>query len=204
MREPEGVGASRRLRRSRDQAQHRAPCPVTPRADALGTGCSASCRRASREALRLLSASGLTGDLGASDTAAPTGDLLAIRAPVSRRAASLTPVSAPDHEARLAAVEARVEELAEQARAAREDAAAARHLAAANDRDVAEIRDDLRAFRQATALTMNEMREDLGTLRAETQSGFAEMRSKLDQSAAGQERIAGLLTSLIEGGQDER
>lgn len=107
-------------------------------------------------------------------------------------------MSEPDHEARLAALEARVGELSQQAEAAREDAAAARHLAAANDRDVAEIRSELRDFRQATTGSFNALREDLADLRSETRTGFAEMRGKFDHAAAGQERIVALLTTLLD------
>lgn len=104
----------------------------------------------------------------------------------------------PDLEARLVALESRVTELSEEARAAREDAAAARHLAAANDRDVAEIRSEVRAFRQAATGSFNVMREDLADLRSETRTGFTEMRGRLDQAAAGQEQIVQLLTNLID------
>ncbi|MGH3628873.1 MAG: permease [Sciscionella sp.] len=101
-----------------------------------------------------------------------------------------------DLEARVAALESRVGELVGQAQAAREDAAAARHLAAANDRDVAELRSEIRDFRQATTGSFNAMRSDLTDLRTETRDGFAEMRGKLDQTAAGQQQIAELLNTL--------
>lgn len=100
----------------------------------------------------------------------------------------------------MATLEARVSELAEQvqqAQAAREDAAAARHLAAANDRDVSEIRTELRDFRQATTSSFNAMRDDLADLRSETHTGFTEMRGKFDQTAAGQAQIVELLDALI-------
>jgi len=107
-------------------------------------------------------------------------------------------MSEPEYEARLSALEARIGELSQQAQAAREDAAAARHLAAAGDRDVAEIRTELRDFRQATTGSFNALREDLADLRSETRAGFTEMRGKFDQAAAGQERIAALLTTLLD------
>lgn len=103
----------------------------------------------------------------------------------------------PDIESRVLALEARVAELAQEAEAARQDAAAARHLSAANDRDVAEIRDELQAFRQATTGSFNATRDDLADLRGETRRGFAEMRGRLDQAAAGQEQIVQLLNTLI-------
>ncbi|MGH3629265.1 MAG: permease [Sciscionella sp.] len=117
--------------------------------------------------------------------------------------------------ARMAGLEARVGELAGQAQAARDDAVAARHLADANDRDVAELRSEIRDFRQANTGSFNAMRADLTDLRAEmhdefadvrnemregfvgTASGFAEVRGKFDQTAAGQEHIAELITTLI-------
>ena len=48
-----------------------------------------------------------------------------------------------DLESRVTALEAMVAELSREAQAARQDAAATPHLAAANDRDVAEIHDEL-------------------------------------------------------------
>lgn len=99
----------------------------------------------------------------------------------------------------MAALEARIGQLTEEAQAAREDAAAARHLAAANDRDVAEIRSEIRDFRQATTSSFNAMRDDLGDLRTEMRTGFTEVRGKLDGTAAGLEQISGLLNTLIAG-----
>ena len=82
----------------------------------------------------------------------------------------------------------------------REDAAAARHLAAASDRDVAGIRSDLRDFRQATVASFNAMRADLTDVQAEVRTGFTEVRGRLDGTAAGLEQITSLLNTLI-GGQ---
>ena len=94
-------------------------------------------------------------------------------------------------------MEARVGELAGEARAAREDAAAARHLAAANDRDVAEARSDIRDFRQATAASFNALRSDLTDLQAEMRIGFTQVRGQLDGAAAGLGQITSLLNTLI-------
>lgn len=112
-------------------------------------------------------------------------------------------MSEPDLEARVAALEARLGELSQQTQAAREDAAAAR--AAANDRDTAELRDELRDFRQATTSSFNAHREDLADLRQEMRDGFTEMRGKLDGTASGLEQITGLLNTLIgaQGGGPE-
>lgn len=83
-------------------------------------------------------------------------------------------------------------------RSAREDAAAARHLAAANDRDVADLHTELRAFRQATNASFNAMRADFADLRTEFGDLRTEVRATLAQSAAGQQQIMGMLTTLIE------
>lgn len=110
-----------------------------------------------------------------------------------------------DLEARVAALEAQVQELQELAgrvRASEQDAAAARVLAGGADRDVAQIRDEIRDFRRATTGSFNAMREDLGDLRTKVDNGFTEMRGKFDAAAAGQQQIADLLNTLIEqGGQ---
>ena len=82
-----------------------------------------------------------------------------------------------DVEARLAALEARVEEVAA-------DAAAARHLAAARDRDLADLGIKVDANRQA-----------INALSVQTASGFAEMRGRFDQTAAGMAQIVELLTA---------
>ncbi len=110
-----------------------------------------------------------------------------------------------DLEARVAALETQVQELQELAgrvRASEQDAAAARVLAGGADRDVAQIRDEIRDFRRATTASFNAMREDLGDLRTELDNGFTEMRGKFDAAAAGQQQIADLLNTLTQqGGQ---
>src|SRR5215469_592579 len=114
----------------------------------------------------------------------------------------------PELEARLAALEARVEVVAA-------DAAAARHLAAARDRDLADLgvkvdanRSVINALGEQTAARFTrleqridevhtEMRSGFAEVHnrfAEVDSGFAEMRGKLDQAAAGQQHIVDLLT----------
>ena len=101
-----------------------------------------------------------------------------------------------DVEARLAALEARMDVVA--ALEARmdivaADAAAARHLAAARDRDLA----DLGVKVDANQAAINALGE-------QTAAGFAEMRGKLDAAAAGQQRIVDLLTGLISGPSDQQ
>ena len=92
-----------------------------------------------------------------------------------------------------------------------QDAAAARVLAGAADRDVTEIRGELRDFRQATTSSFNALREDMIDLRTEmnerfarvderfdqVDNGFVEMRGKLDATAAGQQQIVNILQRLI-------
>jgi hypothetical protein len=89
--------------------------------------------------------------------------------------------------------------------AAEQDARAARVLAGAADRDVTEIRADIRDFRNATTASFNALRQDFVDLRShvdqrfeQVDRGFAEMRGKLDATAAGQQRIVELIESLID------
>jgi chromosome segregation ATPase len=114
-------------------------------------------------------------------------------------------------EARVAALETQVRELAERVRASEQDAAAARVLAGAADRDVTEFRGQLRDFRQATVASFNALREDMRDLRADmndrfarvderftrVDNGFIEIRGKLDAAAAGQRQIVELIQALI-------
>jgi hypothetical protein len=115
-----------------------------------------------------------------------------------------------DLEARVAALETQVRELAERVRHSEQDAAAARVLAGGADRDIEQARGEIRDFRQATAASFNAMREDLTDLRtrvndgfAKVDRGFAEMRGRLDATAVGLDQITGLLNTLI-GQQDDR
>lgn len=108
-----------------------------------------------------------------------------------------------DLEPRVAALEAQVRELATRVRSSEQDAAAARVLAGAADRDVAEFLRESRDFRQATVATFNALREDFGDLRTDVQClrtdvdrGFTEMRGRFDATAAGQQQIAELIQQL--------
>ncbi|MCH9668786.1 MAG: hypothetical protein K0U80_13140 [Actinomycetia bacterium] len=116
-----------------------------------------------------------------------------------------------DLEPRVAALEDQVRELAGQVSANRQDAAAARVLAGAADRDVGEIRGELRDFRQATAASFNTMQQDFVDLREHVDSkfeqfdqGFAEMRGKFDAAAASQQQIVDLLHTIITDGRGKR
>ncbi len=72
------------------------------------------------------------------------------------------------------------------------DAAAARHLAAARDRDLADL-----------GIKVDANRTAINSLAVQTAAGFAEMRGKLDQAAAAQQQIAQMLTTLIAGQNDQ-
>ena len=114
-------------------------------------------------------------------------------------------------EARVEALETHVHELDRRVRASEQDAAAARVLAGAADRDVTEFRGELHDFRQATVASFNAMREDMIDLRTEmndrfaemnerfahVDNGFVEVRGKLDAAAAGQQQIVDILQRLI-------
>lgn len=100
-------------------------------------------------------------------------------------------------EARVTALETQVQELTDRTRTSEQDAAAARVLAGGADRDVAQIRDEIRDFRQATTSSFNATREDLTDLRTNVDNGFIEMRGRLDATAAGQQQIVDLLNALI-------
>lgn len=109
------------------------------------------------------------------------------------------PMAAPDNlEARMAALEARVGQVAADAREAREDAAAARHLAAARDRDLADLGVKVDANRSAINALGEQTRARFDALERKMDLGFAEMRGKFDATAAGQQQIVTLLTTLIE------
>lgn len=89
--------------------------------------------------------------------------------------------------------------------AVEQDAAAVRVLAGSADRDVTEIRAEIRSFRSATTASFNALRQDFVDLRShvdqrfgQVDRGFVEMRGKLDSATAGQQRIVELIESLID------
>ena len=108
-------------------------------------------------------------------------------------------------------LESQVGDLRRQAELFRHDAAAARILAGGADRDVAEIRTEIRDFRKATTASFNALRADFTDLRSDftdlqgrvsvleskMDNGFLEMRGRLDTTAAGIAEIARMLTMLI-------
>jgi chromosome segregation ATPase len=124
-----------------------------------------------------------------------------------------------DLEPRVTALEEQVRDLSARVRSSEQDSAAARVLAGAADRDVSEIRSEIRDFRRATSASFNAMRQDFtdlrqdftdlrqdftdlrgefGELRDHVGKGFIEMRGKFDAAAAGQQQIVDLLNTVIE------
>lgn len=106
-----------------------------------------------------------------------------------------------EFDARLSAVESRMEQVAADAAAAVSDAAAARHLAAARDRDLADLTIKVDANRQAinalgvqTASRFDHLEQRMDAGFEEMLTGFAEMRAKFDQTSAGMAQIVELLT----------
>jgi hypothetical protein len=89
-----------------------------------------------------------------------------------------------DLEERASALGDQVRDLSGRVRASEQDAAAARVLAGAADRDVTEFHTELRDFRQVTTASFNAMREDVVDLREHVNRGFTEVRGKLDTGAA--------------------
>ena len=114
------------------------------------------------------------------------------------------PVTNPsDLEARLSALEARVEEVAA-------DAAAARHLAAARDRDLADLGIKVDANRSAisalgvqTAGRFDQLETRFDHLDDEMRTGFIDVRGRLDQTAGGQQQIIDMLTTIASGQGDQ-
>ena len=95
-------------------------------------------------------------------------------------------------------------DIASRVRAAEQDAAAARVLAGAADRDVSEFRGEIREFRRATTASFNALRQDFVDLRRDfvdlrthVDNGFTEMRGKFDVMATGQQQIVDLLQTIV-------
>jgi hypothetical protein len=107
-------------------------------------------------------------------------------------------------ESRVSALETQMRDLTQRVRASEQDAAAARVLAGAADRDVSALEGQLRDFRQAVAASFNAQREELTERFAAVDLGIAEMRGKLDATAAGQQQIVDLLTAVIANQEGDR
>ena len=128
------------------------------------------------------------------------------RHPGAHDTGSLQPVSQDDLEGRVDALETTVEDIKRRLRATEQDAAAARVLAGVADRDVTDIKAEIRDFRNATTASFNALREDFVDLRnhvdrgfEQVDRGFAEMRGRLDATATGQQQIADLIRQVIDG-----
>jgi chromosome segregation ATPase len=135
---------------------------------------------------------------------------------MSVRAVILTVMAQPpDLEARVSALETEVRDLSQRVRRSEQDAAAARVLAGGADRDVSEMRTEIRESREQNTRVLNALRQDMieGFARvderfarvderfASVDAGFAEMRGRLDATAAGLQQITGMLSTLIDRGQ---
>ncbi len=66
------------------------------------------------------------------------------------------------------------------------------------DRDVTEIRAEIRDFRNATTASFDALVEGFVDLRTHVDRGFAEIRGTLDATAGGQQHIADLIQRLID------
>jgi hypothetical protein len=73
-----------------------------------------------------------------------------------------------------------------------------RVLAGAVDRDVAEIRTEIRDFRDQNNRLHNATRRDMVDLRHYIETGFADVNARFDTVAVGQEQIVGMLNTLID------
>ena len=109
-----------------------------------------------------------------------------------------------DLESRVSALEEQVRDLTGRVQSTEQDAAAARVLAGAADRDVSEFRGELNEFRgeftdfrRATTASFNALRQDFVDLRTHVDNGFTEMRGKFDAMAAGQQQIVDLLHAIV-------
>jgi outer membrane murein-binding lipoprotein Lpp len=114
---------------------------------------------------------------------------------------------AEDLTRRVTALEAEVRDLADRVQRSEQDAAAARVLAGGADRDVGEIRAEIRDFRDQNNRVLNVMRTDLTDLASRvddlserTDRGFGEVRGALDAAATGQSHIVELLNQIIDRG----
>jgi chromosome segregation ATPase len=122
-----------------------------------------------------------------------------------------------DVEARFTRLEHEVAELREQVALTRSDAAAARVLAAGADRDVSEVRAELRAHTQGLnalretqleqSRALGEQRQEINGLRHEMREGFTSQGQRIDEleremrggfatMATGMAQITALLTDI--------
>jgi chromosome segregation ATPase len=105
-----------------------------------------------------------------------------------------------DLESHVSSLEEQVRDLTGRVQSSEQDAAAARVLAGAADRDVSEFRGEIRDFRRATTASFNALRQDFVDIRTHVDNGFTEMRGKFDVMAAGQDQIVELLQIITDQG----
>jgi hypothetical protein len=106
-------------------------------------------------------------------------------------------VESGDLQSRVSALEEKVRDPTGRVQASEQDAAAARVLAGAADRDVSEFRGELRDFRRTTTASFNARRQDFVDLCTHVDNGFTEMRGKFSIMAAGQQQIVDLLQTIV-------
>jgi hypothetical protein len=101
-------------------------------------------------------------------------------------------------ERRLTSIESRLDKVESRLENVATDAAAARYLAAAHDRDLADLGVKADANRRAINALGEQTAARFDQLENEMRTGFGDVRAKLDQSAAGHEQIVGLLDHVID------
>jgi predicted nucleic acid-binding Zn-ribbon protein len=106
-----------------------------------------------------------------------------------------------DWESRISRLEEQVHDLRTRADRTAADAAAARILAGAADRDVSEFKTEMREFRDHNTQLINALSDQVNgridRLEDKVDQGFVEMRGKFDQLAGGQQHIVELLTRAL-------
>jgi tetrahydromethanopterin S-methyltransferase subunit G len=100
-------------------------------------------------------------------------------------------------ESRLDGVESRLDGVESRLVSVATDAAAARYLVAAHDRDLADLGVKVDANRRAINALGEQTAARFDALENKVDTGFAEMRAKFDQTAGGHERIVELLDQVI-------
>lgn len=111
----------------------------------------------------------------------------------------------PDNlEARVASLETQVHELSGRVYRTQQDAAAARVLAGCADRDVDEVRKEVREFREQNNRMLNAMREDISDLSHRVDNLDRKVDSGFAATATSMNQIAMLLNTVIaQQGRDQ-
>jgi predicted nucleic acid-binding Zn-ribbon protein len=112
----------------------------------------------------------------------------------------------PELESRVTALECQFKDLNARVSRSEQDAAAARASAGGADRDVAEIRGEIREqnnrLHNATREDLTDLREHVDTRFTQIDDNFIAVRGRLDGAAAGQQLVVELLNTLIARGGD--